>query len=259
MTARRPPGRSAASAPASPAPSTSSSRLTAMRSAWKVRVGGWIRPASAPRAGDAAATTAARSAARHQATLRTRRQDRFRDATCMAFLTKRREDAGELSVRRAVDEVERGEAWFFIEPHVRRRIGREAEAPRRIGQLVAAEAQVEEDAVERDESLLARDVVEGCEVGLAQDGTLAVLRQHALRLRDGRPIGVEAKQATIRRRGLQQPIGVPSASDRAIRDGAARRRVERGENLVDQDRQVPFSHRFRTSMVGWRADRPGDA
>ena len=42
----------------------------------------------------------------HQPTLRTRRQDRRRDAACTAFFTKRREDSGELSLRRSVDEVE---------------------------------------------------------------------------------------------------------------------------------------------------------
>ena len=66
--------------------------------------------------------------------------------------------------------------------------------------------------------------------------------QYASRLRDGRPIGVEAEQATIRRRGLQEPIGVPTAADRAVDHGAARSQVEGGENLVDHDRQVPFSH-----------------
>jgi hypothetical protein len=35
----------------------------------------------------------------HQATLRTRRHDRLRDAACTAFFTKRREDSGELSLR----------------------------------------------------------------------------------------------------------------------------------------------------------------
>ena len=42
----------------------------------------------------------------HQATFRTRRQDRLRDAACTAFFTKRREESGELSPRRSVDEVE---------------------------------------------------------------------------------------------------------------------------------------------------------
>jgi len=42
----------------------------------------------------------------HEPTLRTRRQDRRRDAACTAFFTKRREDSGELSLRRSVDEVE---------------------------------------------------------------------------------------------------------------------------------------------------------
>ena len=42
----------------------------------------------------------------HEPTFRTRRQDRRRDAACTAFFTKRREDSGELSLRRSVDEVE---------------------------------------------------------------------------------------------------------------------------------------------------------
>ena len=41
-TASRPPGASTRSAAASPATSSPSSSLTAMRSAWKVRVAGWI-------------------------------------------------------------------------------------------------------------------------------------------------------------------------------------------------------------------------
>jgi hypothetical protein len=35
---------------------------------------------------------------------------------------------------------------------------------------------------------------------------------------------------------------VPTATDRAVDHGAARPKIERGENLVDHDRQVPFSH-----------------
>ena len=83
---------------------------------------------------------------RHDAALRTRRHDRLRDAARTAFFTKRREDSGELSLRGTVDELESRNTSGFIESHVRRRIGREAEPPARVSELVAAEAEVEEDA-----------------------------------------------------------------------------------------------------------------
>src|SRR3990172_12247239 len=88
----------------------------------------------------------------HQATFRTRRQDRLRDAACTAFFTKRREDSGELSLRSTVDEVEGRYTTIFIESHVRRRVGREAKPACRVGELITGEPQIEEDSVEVDES-----------------------------------------------------------------------------------------------------------
>ncbi len=123
-----------------------------------MRVAGWIRPGSPRRARGLRGGDHPREVGRgHEAAFRTRRQDRLRDAACMAFFTKRREDAGELSLGGAVDEVEGGETGRFIEAHVRRRIRTEAEAASRVLQLVAGQAKVEERGVERQKSGLRRD------------------------------------------------------------------------------------------------------
>ena len=56
-------------------------------------------------------------------------------------------------------------------------------------------------------------------------------------------------------------VGVPTAADRAIRHGAAWPHGQRGENLVDQDRQVPFSHvaLHLVCRTAGRAARNGEA
>ena len=77
---------------------------------------------------------------------------------------------------------------------------------------------------------------------MANDRPLPEAGQDAGRLADGRRIGIEAEEAAVRRHGLQEPLGVPTATDRAVRDGAAGTEGQRGENLVDEDRQMPFSH-----------------
>ena len=59
----------------------------------------------------------------------------------------------------------------------------------------------------------------------------------------------------MRRRRLQNPLGVPTAADRAVRHGAARANRERGNDLVDHDRQVPFSH-GASHLVCRAAGRP---
>ena len=112
-TASQPPGASAASAAASPRASSPSSSLTAMRSAWKLRVAacGWpgfgrgssrsIRPASC-------------SVRRRTARSRAVGDDGAGDAPRGALLAELEEDVGERRLRQPVHQV--GRRWARLAP-----------------------------------------------------------------------------------------------------------------------------------------------
>ena len=113
-----------------------------------------------------------------------------------------------------------------VEAHVERAVGTEAEGALRVGELVGAQPEVEQDAVGRAEAGSAATFVQFFEVGLAQRDSIAELGQSIARSGDGRPIGIEPEQAAIRRIGLQDPSGVPSAADGRVDMEAARLRRE---------------------------------
>ena len=63
---------------------------------------------------------------------------------------------------------------------------------------------------------------------MANDGPLTEAGQDAGRLADGRRIGIKAEEAAVRDTA-SKPLGVPTATDRAIRDGAAGTEGQGGE------------------------------
>ena len=145
-TASQPPGASARSAAARPRASSPSSSLTAMRSAWKLRVAGcgWpgfgrgsrrsIRPASWSVVAKGALAAVG--------------DDGAGDAAGRALLAVLEENVGERRLGQAVDEVG-GRGAGLAHPHVERAVLLEGEAAGGLVELHRGDADVEHDAVER--------------------------------------------------------------------------------------------------------------
>src|SRR5262249_9816258 len=148
----RPPGRSTASAAARPAASSASSSFTNRRSAWKVRVAGWIAP------GRACTTWATMSAS--AAVVRmgapARAHDRARDRARVALLAERRDDDGKIalgSMRHDISCARRRAAHA----HIERTVEAEREAASGFVELHRGDAEIEDDTVDRVMAEATRD------------------------------------------------------------------------------------------------------
>src|SRR3990172_7159232 len=91
-----------------------------------------------------------------------------------------------------------------------------------IRQLVARESEVEEDAIDLREPGGGGDRAHLAEVRLAKDDTVAESRESLSCSGDGRPVRVEPDQAAIRRGSLQDPLGMPTATNGRVDLEAAR-------------------------------------
>jgi hypothetical protein len=67
-----------------------------------------------------------------------------------------------------------------------------------VGELIRGETQIEQHAVGRHESLVARHDRKLLEVGLAQRHPVAEIGEPMCGSGDGRPVGIEAEEAAIR-------------------------------------------------------------
>ena len=102
-TTSRPPGLRMRSAAAARAASSPSSSLTKMRSAWNVRVAGWMSPGRA-RTTDATISASARGGARSAPAARAL-HDGAGDGARMALLAEQEDDVGEIALARGVDHI----------------------------------------------------------------------------------------------------------------------------------------------------------
>ena len=175
MTTSTPPGLSTSRAPSSAWGSTSSSALTAMRSAWKVRVAGWIgRRVPGRGRGTAAATMAGQPIrgvdGRDLALL----HDGARDPAGVGLLAVAPDEPGQGVLVQGRHEFAGGDAGGRVETHVQGSFGAEAEAPLPFGQLVRAQAQVQQHAVDLAEARVAGDITEAPEIGMTERESIAV-------------------------------------------------------------------------------------
>ena len=88
------------------------------------------------------------------------------------------------------DQLARRSAARGVEAHVERPFSTKAEGALGVGELVGAQAEVEQDAVCRCEALLGGDVGQFLEVRLTQRHSIAELGESIARSGDGRPIGI---------------------------------------------------------------------
>ena len=165
------------------------------------------------------------------------------DAAGLGLLAEAPEEGGQLVLVEGREQLRGGHAATRVEAHVERAAGTEAEAAVRVGQLEAAQAEVEERAVDLAEAGRRRDVRELAEVRLAQDEAIPEPGLETTgHSGDGRPIGVETEEAAIRVGRLQDPLGVPTAAEGGVDLEASRGRREHRHDLHRQHRDVPYLH-----------------
>ena len=171
-----------------------------MRSAWKVRVAGWIsRPApAAERAG-------------HDLRQTCRRRDRRSlplpdnrpcDAATPGLFAVAPDQVGQLALREGIHQIARRSALLGIEAHVERSLVSEGEPSLRLIELERRQPEIEQDAIERRNPSLSGNDGEIGKVGVDRDEALAdagVLLQRECAVDRG-GIGVESDNDSVWRR-----------------------------------------------------------
>src|SRR5256885_4749559 len=124
--------------------------------------------------------------------------DRSRDARRLRLLAVLGEDAAKVFFSPAVHEVGRRSAKTRIGTHVESSSGTEAEAPFIVGQLDGRESEVEEDAIDRSEAMLAGQVVQNREIASSEDGAIAEARELSLRDGERRWVTIQPEEPPVR-------------------------------------------------------------
>ena len=111
-----------------------------------------------------------------------------------------------------------------------------AEATGRVGELDRREAEIEEDAIDAGEVVLAGHVGEIREVGVDEYGAIAEARQLPSRDRQSRRVDVEPEKPAIRRGAVEESGGVASPADRAVEEAATFMGSKLGEYFGQENR-----------------------
>ena len=112
------------------------------------------------------------------------------DPASMRFLSEPTKEVTQLLFVKFSDERARRNAAGGIEAHVERALSTEAECALGIGELVGAQAEVEQDAVGGCKAFLVGDGRQLLEIRLTQRHALAELGEAFARSGDGRLIGI---------------------------------------------------------------------
>jgi hypothetical protein len=199
--------------------------------------------------------------------------DRSRDARRLRLFAVLGKDATKVLLSPGIHDVGRRLAKIRIGTHVESSSGTEAEAPFIVGQLDGREPEVEEDAIDRSEPVLAGQFVQNREIASSEDGAIAETRE--LSPGDGERCGiaVETKELSVRSAGVEDGGGVPSPTDRPVEVPAAGMRMKLSEYFGNENRFVspmrliakfrgpgdrarPLSGRSRARRASVRAPRP---
>ncbi len=218
--------------------SPSSSPLTQMRSAWKVRVAGSIR--CQPRAATARRTI---SASRPVVSMRDccrAIDDGARHLPRPPLFAELVDHVGELFLVDPIDQVRGGLAPRAIHPHVERLVAAKTETAALGVELHRRHAEIRQhprhlaDAVARRAPRRSRD---------SRRAPASRDRRTRERLaRDGERVGVAIDPDQPRRATLEQHPRVTAEADRAIDESAAALRLQERSHFVDENRNV---RRFR--------------
>ena len=165
--------------------------------------------------------------------------DRSSEAGGLGLLAEIGEDPPEVALVPGVHDVARRELeprFRWIGAHVEGAGRMEAEATGLVGELDRREAEVEEDAVDADEVVLAGQVVEKREVGVDECGAITEARQLPSRDRKSRRVAVEPEKPAIRRGPVEEGGCVSPTADRAVEEAATFAWSKLGEYLGQENR-----------------------
>ena len=161
--------------------------------------------------------------------------DRSRDARRLRLFAVLGEDASKVLFSPAVHDVGRRLAKIRIGTHVQGASGAEAEAPVVVGQLDGRETEIQEDAVEWGEGVLAGDFVEMSEVAASEDRAIAEARE--LSRGDGERCGitVESKELSVGRGRVEDCRGMAAGADGSVEIATSSTRIKLGEYIGDEN------------------------
>jgi hypothetical protein len=162
--------------------------------------------------------------------------DRGGNATCLGLLAELAERAAQLALVPAVHYVRRRDAEVRVGTHVQWAFRAKAEASPLVCELERGETEVEEDPVERRETVLAGHDVEKRKVGADEDGALTETCEDAMSFGESRGVDVEADEATVRAGVFEDRFGVAARADRAVEKAATFAGIKLGEYFGQKNR-----------------------
>ncbi len=129
-------------------------------------------------------------------------------------------------------------ALLGVEPQIERCIGCETEAAGRVGQLVGAETEIEQDAVDGLDTQIGQDGIQFGVAGLPQQN----LRRIEAGFGQAQHVGVsvQSDEASRSAQMWQNSFCMAARSDGSVDDGLTRLRIEVTEHLPNKDRNVPW-------------------
>jgi hypothetical protein len=142
--------------------------------------------------------------------------DELSDPPGPALFAEFAEDSLELRYLVVVDDPRGGELRPGVHPHVERPVGAEAETAHRVVDLVAGDAEVEEDQVGWDESVVGGNLAKLGESTLYDDCAGTESRQRLLAGLDRVGISIDPQEPAARRDPLQDLAGMARLPERAV-------------------------------------------
>ena len=200
------------------------------------RLGRRIDPPRSPRLH--ARDEAAELVRRREPVLRPATDDRSCDARGLRLLAVVGEHAAKVTFAPAVHDVCRRIANVRVGTHVQRASRAKAEAAVVVRELDRREPEIQEDAVDRNEVVLAGHEVASGKVRANETRSVSEARELSGGGGDGRRVDIESQETPGRRAPLEDAGGMSARPDRPVEIPSAVARVELGEYLGQENRLV---------------------
>ena len=162
--------------------------------------------------------------------------DGGRDATRLGLLAELAERAAQLALVPAVHDVRRRNAEVRVGAHVQWACRAKAEASPLVCELERGEAEVQEDPVERRETVLAGHDVEKREVGADEDRAITETAEDATSLGERGGIDIETDEPPAAAAAFEDGFRVAARADRAVEIAATFAGIKLGEYFGQENR-----------------------
>ncbi len=162
--------------------------------------------------------------------------DGGRDATRLGLLAELAERAAQLALVPAVHDVGRRDAEVRVGAHVQWAFRAKAEASPLVCELERGETEVEEDAVERRETVTRGHDVEKREVRANEDRALTESREDITSFRERCGVDIEPDELAGPTGTFQDRLRVAARSDRAVEKAATFAGIKLGEYFGQENR-----------------------